>query len=498
MKLKDRAISGVFWNGLSKVTVQFVQLSIMAILARLLMPSDFGIVGTTLIFTRFITLINEMGIAATVVQRKNIDEDDLSTLFVASLLLGVLLALILFFAAPLLANFFSKQILSPVLKLSSLTLIIGSFGVIHKALLNRNLDFKSIAFAEMIGVAAYGMVSIILAKLGYGVWSIVWGNIALHLVSSILYWLKIHWRPRLVFYYSRFRELINFGLNYFGTNLVNYANINLASLIIGKFLGMATLGIYELSNNVTNQTVGRLSFIIGKVMFPTLSKMQDDNERFANAFLKVLQVIAIIAFPMLIGIFVIAKPLVLVVFGQKWEACIFTIQVLAAASIIRSVGRTVGYVLQAKGRSDIEFKWNIVYMTVFLTFLLLFKKFGLNGVLLSIVLITGIGSPIIQKISFSLIDLTLTKVIKTLAPILFCAIMMGVTVSAMNRFVLHDFSNFQQLIVSIPVGAISYAIFLLLFGNSRVKEIRDSLADSVLGEKLTKVKRQIRVNISGS
>lgn len=493
INLKNKAISGIFWNGLAKFSTQFIQLIIMAVLARLLLPSDFGIIGTTFIFTRFITLINEMGIAAAIVQRKEIDDDDITTLYVACLVMGLGLSAILFFTSPLLARFYNLPILAPVLKLSSITLIIGALGVIYKAWLLRMLDFKSIAIVEIAGISTYGLLSIILAKMGLGVWSIVWGNIGLHTVNTILYWIKVDWRARIYFSLKRFKNLINFGLNYLGTNLVNYTNFNLASFVIGKFVGMSSLGIYEISNNVTNQTVGRLSFIIGRVMFPTLSKIQDDNERFANVFLKVLLAIAVIAFPLLIGLIVIAKPMVLVVFGQKWESAIFPIQVLAAVSIVRSVGRTVGFVLQAKGRSDIEFKWNLVYMTAFLTLLIINTKYGLNGVLLSIAIITFIGSPIIQKISFSLIDLNLTTIIKTLAPVLFSAILMGITVFAFDHLLFFKFRLEVQLLLSILVGVISYGFYLFIFGQNRIIVLKESISDSILGEKFSKMRNQFKM-----
>ena len=493
MILKDQAIFGIIWNGLGKTVNQAVQFAIMVVLARLLTPSDFGIIAIALIFTRLITLLNEMGIAAAVIQRSKIEDDDLYTLFTSSIVSGVILTGVLILISPYLARFFDKQILEPVLKVLSITLIIGSLGVIQKSLLNRAVNFKKITKVEVSGVIVYGVVSIILAGLGYGIWSIVWGTITNHIVCTSIFWIKSDWKPKLMFHFGRFKQLIIFGLNVFGTNLVNFVGLNIASFVTGKFLGMASLGIYNLANSITSQTVGRLSFIIGRVMFPTLSKMQDDNERFSNAYIKVLQFIAIISFPILIGITVIAKPFILVVFGEKWSGSIFPLQALALIAIIRSIGNTVGFVLLSKGRSDIEFKWNVLHIIVFTGLLLYTVQYGLNVLVIGIVAINLIGIPIIQKITYSLIDLTLTRVVKTLLPIFLSALLMGVLVFVFDYFIAGYVSSLVLVILSIILGSVSYLSFLFIFNSSQMNELKNSFSDSLLIDEVKKVRNIVSV-----
>jgi len=491
LTLKDRAIFGIIWNGLGKFLNQAMQLLIMVILARLLTPSDFGVIGIAFIFTRFITLVNEMGIAASIIQKLDIQEKDLNTMFTVGLVVGFALMLILIVAAKSLAIFFETEILEPVLKMLAVIFFIGSLGLIQKALFNRDVDFKTIAIVETIGTVFYGVISITFALFGYGVWSIVYGAIANHVVTTAIFYFKSHWKPKIRFHYDRFVDNIKFGANVFGTNLVNYFYQNLVSFVTGKYLGTAPLGLYTLANNLTSQTVGRLSYIVGRVMFPTMSKIQDDNERLANAYLKVLYVLSLIAFPFLVGSAVLAKPLVLFFFGEKWSGSIFPVQVLAVVAIIQSINRTINYILLAKGRSDIEFKWDVFYIFVLSGMLLVTIKHGLNTLVVGIFVISIVGAPVIQKITFSLIDLTLWKVYKTLSGIFISSLLMGIVVYFISFFSSKYFSNFFVLLISGVVGTVIFLGFIRIFDKKNLWEIKKSFSETNLAKKFGGIKESV-------
>lgn len=487
MNLKDRTIVGIIWNGFGRFVIQGLQILILIVLARILTPSDFGIVGIAAIFTRLITLLNEIGIASAVVQRLEIDKEDLSTLFVASLVSGIVLTGIMLFVAQYLALFFDVAVLQPVLQVLSITLIIGAASAVQKALCNRKLDFRQLAIFEACGMALYGIVSIVLALSGFGIWSIIYGTIANHLVCSVLFWIKSDWKPQFMFYFDRFKKLVDFGLIVLLTRLVNYVGINLASFVTGKFLGPAMLGLYSLANDMSSMTVGRITNIIGRVMFPTLSKMQDDNERFNNAYLKVLQFISIISFPLLVGMAVLAEPLILIVFGEKWRLAIFPLQALASIGILRSIGSSVGFVLLSKGRSDIELKWNLFYLLLFFAVLFFTAKFGLNALVMGIVAVNLVGIPIIQKITFSLIGLTFARLFMALGHILVCSILMGFAVYSFY-YLLNPFSgDVLNFVFAIILGIVSYVLFLWGLVPGQMREMWSSLSDSIFMRKLRRV-----------
>lgn len=491
MNLKDKTIFGVFWNGLGKLVNQFVQFLIMAVLAKLLVPADFGIIGIALIFTRLITILNEFGIAAAIVQKKEIDDYDIAALFTASLLSGIILLLILYFGAPYLAAFFDTAVLDKVLKTISITLLIGAMGIIPKALLNRGMKFKIIANIEIAGVIVYGVVSISMAILDYKVWSIVFGIIANNVVCTILFWIVNTWKPQLYFNYERIKSLVRFGLNVFGTNVVNYTGANLSSFITGKFLGTSMLGIFTLANATIHQTIGRLSFIVGRVMFPALSTIQDDNDRYINVFLKVLQVITLFSFPFLIWLILLAKPFVMAVFGDKWSGSIFPLQAFAVVSLVTTVGNNVGTVLLSKGRSDIEFKWNIIYYIISLIIMLVTVRYGLNMLVLGMVIQSFVGTFIIQKITYSLINLTVTKVMLNVLPNFLSALAMGITISIYDHFCSAYMPVFVFLISAAILALVSYIGFLFVFNNRQMHELKISLKDMMFFEKIKNVRRAV-------
>ena len=390
------------------------------------------------------------------------------------------------------AIFFEIDALEPILKVLSITFLVGALGLIQKSLFNRAVDFKTIASVEITGILFYGVISIVLAILGFGVWSIVYGTMANHIVTTILFYFKSDWKPKISFYYEKFQSNIKFGINVFGTNLVNYFYRNLVSFVTGKFLGTSSLGVYTLANNITAQTIGRLSFIIGRVMFPTMSKIQNDHERFANAYLKVVYLLALISFPFLVGVTVLAKPLVLVFFGEKWSGSIFPIQVLAIVGMLRSINGTINFILLAKGRSDIEFKWNIFYIFVLSGMLLLTIRHGLNTLVMGIFVISLIGAPIIQKITFSLIDLTLWKVYKSLSVIFISSVLMGIIVYGFSIFAGKYISNIMVLIISGILGAGLFIGFMIVLDYNRLKEFKISLSESIFGKKIGDIKEVVR------
>jgi len=492
LNLKDQAIIGVIWNGIGKFFNQAIQFLIMVILARLLTPADFGIVGIAFIFTRFITLLNEMGIAAAVVQKLDMEEKDLNTLFTTSLVVGIVLMMVMFTGANGLAVFFETPVLEPILKILSITFLIGSLGVIQKSLANRDVNFKMIASVEIAGVAFYGVVSIVLAALGFGVWSIVYGMIANHIVSTFIFYIRTVWKPKVFFSLERFKSNVKFGINVFGTNIVNYFYMNLVSFVTGKFLGTSSLGIYTLANNITTQTVGRISYIIGRVMFPTMSKIQNDHERFASAYIKVLHFIAMLSFPFLIGVAAVAKPFVLVLFGEKWSGSIFPLQVLAIIAMLRQIGATINYVLLAKGRSDIEFKWNVFFIFVLSGMLMVTIKHGLDVLVIGIFVINLVGIPVIQKITFSLIDLTLWRVYKTLLPVFVSSALMGVIVYGFSLYLANYVSNILILILSAILGVILFFGFMFMFDRNQLKDFKTSISESIIGKKTQDLKNAVK------
>jgi len=474
---------GILWTGISRLSTQLFRFIIIVILARLLTPEDFGIVGLAAIFLGFITTINELGLSAAIVQRKEIDELHLSTSFWASVIAGMTLFIIVVLASPFVADFFHEDIVQPILIVSAIGLIIGSFIVVHHALLEKSLTFKKLAIAEVCAAFVSGMVSISFAINGYGVWSLVFGGLAGGFVSVVILWKIVAWRPSLRFSFARFKELFGFGSHVMGSRVLNYIDSNMDYLVVGKLLGTSALGYYSFAYHLIMFPLTRISTMVTRVTFPAFSTIQDDNDTLRKGYLKVVRYISLITFPMLAGMFVVAPDFVVVVYGAKWAPMILPLQILCLAGAISSVGHTVGTILLSKGRADIQFKWNIFTAIVLPIAVIIGANYGIAGVAAAITVMTVSLFPIIQMITNKLIDLSMYSYFKAICPAIIGSITLIIFVEAYQRMSLtiYDLSAIGMLVSSAIIGIIVYILLLRIAFNDLFKELR-SLIHKIRGE----------------
>lgn len=471
--LKDITVRGVFWNAISRVSTIAIQFLITVILARLLTPADFGLAAMGIIYVGLLLVVNEMGIAAPIIQKKDIREQHLSSSFWASIVMGSIICGISILISPLLAYFFDNEQIEMVVSILSLGFIFGSVGIVQKAQLHRELNFKKIAVIEIGAIVCSGMVSIIMAINGFGVWSIVWGGIIHNIMLSVLVWKASPWRPKWMFHLKSFKELFSFGLNVMGANFVNYARANIDNLIVGKCLGSSALGIYSMAFNLATTPVQKTTSIITKVMFPAFSKIQNDNQRIQQAYLKIITYVSIISFPALALLFIIAPEFVNVVFGERWIEAVVPLRILCPAGALMSIGAAVGSVLLAKGRSDIELKWNLFYISAFIIVLMIAYRFGIVGIAIGVLSLYIIGTPIIQYITNSLIELSFRKYLQALWPATLSSMCMLIVVSLFRwalAYVLVP-ESILFLIIVLSVGGLLYISFLKLFCVTVLNEL---------------------------
>ena len=465
---------GILWTGISRLSTQLFRFVIIVILARLLTPEDFGIVGLASIFLGFITTINELGLSAAIVQRKEIDELHLSTSFWASVIAGITLFIVVILASPFVADFFQEDIVQPILIVSAIGLIIGSFIVVHQALLEKNLKFKKLAIAEVCAAVVSGIVSVSLAISGYGVWSLVFGGLFGGFISVIILWKIVAWRPSLRFSFARFKELFGFGSHVMGSRILNYIGSNMDYLVVGKLLGTSALGYYSFAYHLITFPLHKISMMVTRVTFPAFSTIQDDNETLRSGYLKVVQYISVITFPMLAGMIVVAPDFVVVVYGAKWAPMILPLQILCLAGAIGSVGHTVGTILLSKGRADIQFKWNIFTAIVLPIAVILGANYGIAGVAAAITVMTVLLFPFIQMITNKLIDLSMFSYFKAIYPAIIGSITLMIFVEAYQRLSLtvYDLPAISMLISSALIGITVYILLMRIVFNDIFKELK--------------------------
>lgn len=464
---------GVMWTGISQFSLQAFRFVVIIILARLLSPEDFGIVGLAAIYIGLINTVNELGLSAALIQKKKVEEAHLSTSFWASMGIAIILFLFSILVSPFVADFFQEDLVRPVLIVTSVGFIIGSFCVVHKAILQKNLDFKKIAIAEVLGSFISGLTSIILAINNFGVWSLVLGQLFGNCISAILFWRILLWKPTFTFSYQHFKELFGFGGHVMGSRILNYIDSNIDYLIVGKILGTYALGYYSFAYHLMSFPLNKISMIVTRVTFPAFSTIQDDNDTLRQGYSKTVRYISLITFPMLAGMFIVAPEFVVVVYGAKWGPIILPLQILCLAGGLKSIGTTVGSILLSKGRADIQLKWNILTAIVLPIAVFLGANYGITGVAAAVTIMTVILFPIIQTITNKLIDLSMFDYCKSIFPSIIGSLFLMVGVKICQKIImLYDIHIAVMLISSIFIGIGIYVLSLWIFFNDIFKEAK--------------------------
>ena len=472
MNLTTKTVKGVGWSGVSQIARLLINLGVTAILARLLTPNDFGLLAMVVVFTNFVMIFRDFGLTAALIQRKEIIEEHLSSCFWINILVGFLLTLIFVVLAPLISHFYSEVRLNRIIMILASTFFISSFGIVQGALFTREMNFKSLAIVEISAIVISGTTAIVLAFSGFGVWSLIWQQITSNLVRVFFLWIISNWKPKFMFRWQRVKELLGFGLNLTGFNFINYFNRNLDSLLIGRFLGSAPLGFYNLAYRLLLFPLGNISSVIGRVMFPSLSMIQDDKNKVCYAYIKATRYIAVITFPLMIGLFVVAPQFIRVVFGLQWERTIFLIQILALVGLGQAIGSTVGWIYQSQGRTDIMFRWGLFSVTIVTTAFIIGLRGNIEGVTIAYAIATLILVYPNFAIPFKLIDLKVGFFVNQFKSIFLATVGMGGIVFILRYFMetILGENDLVILIATIITGILSYAFLLYLLEKNLYKE----------------------------
>ncbi len=370
MRVSSKKIaSGVGWVAVASLGNQGLRLLVKLILARLLLPEHYGLIGMAVVFTNFIKMVSEFGMGAALIQKKEEDlsEDHYTTAFWTNI--GVSLAgyaIVALILSPIAVWFYEEPILQQLLPVISISIVLDALYLVPKVKLSRQLDFKPQAFINIIAVVIAGVVSVYLAFAGWGVWSLAFNSIIVSAISGVLYFQKVRWLPAMSFNKPAFRSLFSFGgyvlierIFYFLTNNIDY-------LLIGKLIGSSALGVYTLSFILTDTFRTKVMNIFNKVLFPAYSSMQDDPSELRKYYLGVIHLNANILIPMMVVFIALAEPIILVGFGQEWLGAVVPLRILSLSVIVHAISGTVSVVIKSTGRADLIVKINSL-LTLFVT-----------------------------------------------------------------------------------------------------------------------------------
>lgn len=358
--LKQATIRSAGWSSLSIGAKALLTLMSVPILARLISPEHYGVVGLATLVVEMVALFGEVGFHSALIQRKRVFRLDLDTAFWTNVLVGLVLALAVLAAAPIAVWFFKEPRLANILLVSAAALIVSNAAALHHTILIRSMRFRDIAVVEMIAIVSRIGSAIALAWQGYGYWALVFSALISFGVAGVLRFYLVPWLPRMRFEKARFLSLWRFGRNILADNMVAYFANNVDYVIVGRLLGPRMLGFYQMAFTLPDMLRKNLTQVLSRVLFPVFSRLQDDNERLLSGVRTVNQLVAVVALPLLGGLLVIAPTLVPFYFGANWLMVTAPLQWLCIAGIVRTLGLAFGPVFHAKGRPDVTVKLSLV------------------------------------------------------------------------------------------------------------------------------------------
>jgi len=354
--VRSQLLHGVVWNFVEKLLIRGVSFVIGIILARLLSPSDYGLVGMLAVFIAISNVFIEGGLAKALIQRKNCKDIDYATAFFANVGISIFIYLILFFCSPWIAEFYHEPILINLTRVLGLNIILGSFNIVQRAKLMAEMDFKSLAQLNVTSTIISGGIGVLMAYIGFGVWALVGQTIASTMVLVFLFPIYSGWKPALEFSKQSFNQLFGFGSKLMITGVVATIVNNISTLCIGRFYKSHQLGYYTRASSFSEIISFTMFEVLGNVTFPVLSGLQDERERLVAVYKKSLFFTAMVIFPIMMLTVLLAKPLVLLLLTEKWLACVPLMQWLLLSRMFTPLSAINMNVLNAVGRSDLYMK----------------------------------------------------------------------------------------------------------------------------------------------
>lgn len=475
MSLKQKTVSGVKWNFASQAGQQITQVLTATILARLLSPSDFGLVGMAMVVIGFVNLFKDLGTSTAVIQCRETSEELLSSVFWANFAFGALGTIVLMAGAPLAARYFHEPRLVAILHVLAWNFVISGCTILQQTLFERALQFRIIARIEVTAVVVSAIVGVTSAYAGAGVWALVAQSLTSSVVSTVLLVYFSDWHPKFLFRWAELRRISSYSLNLSGFNIFNYFSRNADYILIGRYLGASPLGLYTLAYRIMIYPLRSVSSVISRVLFPVYSQLQDDDARFRSAYLRTVGMIALVTFPLMAGLFVAAEPFVLTVFGTKWLLAIPVLKILVPVGFAQSVLTTVGAIYQAKGRTDTLFVWGLVTGLMNIACFAIGLHWGITGVATAYAINCAVISIPSLLIPFRLVDLRMGHFLQALAAPGAAALSM-VLVLMTERSMMGGLSHVAALEILIATGVIVYVAASWAINRGQVREALTLLA----------------------
>ena len=447
------------------------------ILARLLDPSDYGLIAMTGIFFAISGCFIDSGFSNALVRKKNRTELDYSTVFVTNVSLTLFFAIVLSLSAPFIADFYKEPLLTTIVRVNALLLVLNSVNAVQSVRMSIHLQFKEKSICSVIVNVSVGVATIIMAFMGFGVWSLIWPNFLSPILYFFLFRYYQHWFPGIRFSWKVWREFFSYGSKLLASGLLDTIFNNIYPLIIGKKFSATDLGYYSKGKGYANLPSHTVQGMLGQVTFPVLSKLQDDNERLEGAYRRLIRTSVFVVFPIMLGLAALARPFVLLLITEKWAPCIPYLQILCISSMWYGVHALNLNLLMVKGRSDLFLRLEIIKKLLILSVVFITARLSVMAMCIGSVFTSLFCLVINTYYTGKLINCGFFVQMRDIAPSLLSSLFMGFVVWALTLIIP---SLWLQMIIGVPLGITLYVGTAKLMKSEELDYVKLIVQENVI------------------
>jgi teichuronic acid exporter len=459
--LKEKTITGMMWSSVHRFGSMSISFIANIVLARLLTPEDFGIIGMIMVFIAISGTLVDGGFASALIQKKKPTKEDYSTIFYWNLILSLVLFILIYIASPAIERFYEMSTLSSLLRVLGIVLILNAFNIIQTNQLIKNLNFKRLANINIVATLLSAVIGIVMAYMGYGVWSLVAKLISVSLFQSIFLWYLNRWRPSFEFSFSSLKELFGFGSYMLLSSFIIETYDNLKSLIIGKVFSAADLGFYVQAERMRSVPVQGLSSVVNQVTFPVFSELQDDKESLVKGVKKSIKAITFINFPLMVITIIIAHPLIILLLTEQWVISATYLQILCVGGMVYTLNTINNNILKSLGESKLYFIVLTLKRITGIIFILIGLNYGITGLLWGVVINNYVSFLISMYYASKMSGYKIIDQINDILPAYLLAIIVGFIIYYTGIKV--NVNNFYMILIQVPLYTIIYIVISYLF-----------------------------------
>lgn len=468
-KVKEQAITNLLWRFAERSGAQVISLIISIVLGRLLQPADYGTIALVTIFIAISQVFVDSGLGNALIQKKDADDIDFSTVFYFNCFLCCVIYATIFISAPIIANFYNNNELVSLIRVLSLTVVISALKNVQQAYVTKKLMFKKFFWATILGTVISAILGIIAAYNGLGVWALVIQQLSNVFIDTIVLWITVKWRPKKVFSFKRLKILFSYGWKLLVSYLINTIYDNIRQLVIGKKYSSTDLALYNRGKQFPNVIVTNINSSMDSVLFPVLSEKQESKDVIKKMAKKTISVSCFVIIPLMLGLCSVGTEVITILLTEKWLGALLFLQIFCIIYAFEPIQTTNLNVIKALGRSDIFLKLEIVKKTLGIVILLITMNFGVKYILYGMFFYTILASIINSFPNKKLINYSYLEQLKDVLPIVLISVVMVMVVSLVDRISITNI--FMKLVVKVVIGIIVYIIGACALKLEGIQEI---------------------------